>query len=76
MTWKTDTKTRRELGTRGRLQATEVLRKLRIQRLEELDVEAIAFHHGLRVRYGGLSGAQGRLASPRGGVASGDAVPL
>jgi len=63
MTWKTDKKTRRELGARGRLKATELLRRLRIQRLEELDVEAIAFHHGLRVRYGGLSGAQGRLAS-------------
>jgi hypothetical protein len=66
MTWKTDKKTRRELGTRGRMKATEVLRELRIERLDELDVEAIAFHHGLRVRVGGLSGAQGRLAS-RGG---------
>lgn len=66
MTWKTDKKTRRELGARGRLRATELLRRLHIQRLEELDVEAIALHHGLRVRYGGLSGAQGRLAS-RGG---------
>jgi hypothetical protein len=66
MTWKMDKKTRRELGMRGRVKATEVLRRLRIQGVDELDVEAIAFHHGLRVRYGGLSGAQGRLAS-RGG---------
>lgn len=66
MTWKTDKKTRRELGARGRMKATEVLRRLGIQQLQELDIEAIAFHHGLRVRYGGLSGAQGRLAA-RGG---------
>lgn len=66
MIWKTDKKTRRELGTRGRMKATEVLRRLRIACVEELDVEAIAFHHGLRVRYGGLSGAQGRLASSGG----------
>jgi hypothetical protein len=59
MTWKTDKKTRRERGTRGRMKAAEVLGKLRIQSLDELDVEAMAFHHGLRVRYGGLSGAQG-----------------
>jgi hypothetical protein len=63
MTWTTDKQTRRELGARGRLKATELLRRLRIQRLEELDIEAIAFHLGLRVKYGGLSGAQGRLAS-------------
>lgn len=66
MTWTTDKKTRRELGVRGRMRATEVLRKLRIQRLDELDIDAIAFHHGLRVRCGGLSGALGRLTS-RGG---------
>ena len=66
MTWTTDKKTRRELGARGRLKASGLIHRLRIQRLEELDVEAIAFHCGLRVRYGGLSGAQGRLAS-RGG---------
>jgi hypothetical protein len=63
MTWNADKKTRRELGARGRLKAAGLLHRLRIERLEELDVEAIAFHHGLRVRYGGLTGAQGRLAS-------------
>jgi hypothetical protein len=66
MTWNKNRSTRRELGRRGRMKATEVLRQLRVQSVDELDVEAIAFHHGLRVRYGGLSGAQGRLAS-RGG---------
>lgn len=66
MTWTTDKKTRRDLGARGRRKAIELLRQLRVQRVEELDVEAIARHHGLRVRYGGLSGAQGRLASKNG----------
>jgi len=66
MTWKTEKKARRELGQRGRHKAVELLRRLHIQSIEELDVEAIALHHGLRVRYGGLAGAQGRLTS-RGG---------
>lgn len=66
MTWRTEKKSRRDLGERGRRKATELLRALKIQRLDELDVDAIALHHGLRVRYGGLSGAQGRLASRAG----------
>lgn len=58
------------------MKATEVLRRLNVQRLDELDVEAIAFHYGLQVRYGGLSGAQGRLASRsgRGFVRIADAI--
>jgi Zn-dependent peptidase ImmA (M78 family) len=59
----TTTKTRRELGQRGRLRGIEVFRRLRIQAPEEIDIEAIAFTYGLRVYDGGLSGAQGRLAS-------------
>ncbi len=45
------------------MRAVEVLRRLRIQTVQEIDVECIAFDHGLRVRYGGLGGAQGRLTS-------------
>lgn len=63
MTWTQTTKTRRELGQRGRMRAVEVFRRLRIQSVHEIDVECIACEHGLRVRYGGLGGAQGRLAS-------------
>src|SRR5262249_45984988 len=32
-----------------------------IEAVEEIDIEAIAFHYGLRVRDGGLRGARGRL---------------
>ncbi len=63
MSWTTTKKNRRDLGQRGRMRAIEVHRRLRIRAVDEIDVECIAFHHGLRVRYGGLSGAQGRLAS-------------
>ena len=63
MSWPTTTKTRRELGQRGRLRAIEVFRRLRIQAPEEIDIEAIVYTCGVRVHEGGLSGAQGRLAS-------------
>jgi len=63
MSWNATKKTRREIGHRGQLKALSVLRELRVMKLDELDVEAIAFHHGLRVRLGGVTGADGRLAS-------------
>lgn len=62
MTWTTK-KTRRDLGFRGRMRAVEVYRRLQIRSLSEIDIACIALHHGLRVRYGGIVGAQGRLAS-------------
>jgi Zn-dependent peptidase ImmA (M78 family) len=43
--------------------AAEVLRGLNIEAVDEIDIEAIAYHHGLRVCEGGLEGARGRLVS-------------
>lgn len=62
MSW-TTTKTKRELGQRGRMRAVEVFRRLRIQTPAEIDIAAIAYTFGLRVEDGGLTGAQGRLAT-------------
>jgi hypothetical protein len=58
------------------MRAVETLRKLRIQAVAEIDIEAIAFHYGLRVHHGGLGGAQGRLVSDgkRGAIRIADGI--
>lgn len=52
----------------ARAKAVEALRTLRIEAAEEIDVDAIAFRYGLRVRHGGLRGARGRLVPSASGA--------
>lgn len=51
---------REELGARGRLAARSLFKKLRMKGINEIDVDALVVHHGLRIRRG-LTGARGRL---------------
>ena len=54
---------RKEIGGDGRRRARWLIRQLRIENVEEIDVDAIAADQGLVVRTGGIEGAKGRLAS-------------
>lgn len=54
-------RSREELAARARLSARKLIKTLQIRKVSEIDVAAIAWHVGLEVRLGDLSGARGRL---------------
>jgi Zn-dependent peptidase ImmA (M78 family) len=52
---------RREIGQLARLRAKKILKDLRIESRDEIDVEAIAAYYGVFAMAGGIQGADGRL---------------
>lgn len=54
-----------DVGQLARARARQVLKSLCIEDPDEIDIVAIAAHHDLFVRIGGIEGAEGRLVSSK-----------